>query len=76
MDLKLKGKTALVTGSTAGIGFAVAKALEVQRARVYVNGRTQERVDAAVIGPTPGTVLSRFSRSARSGSRSSELTRA
>ena len=47
MDLKLKGKTALVTGSTAGIGFAVAMALAVLCARVYVNGLTQERVDAA-----------------------------
>jgi NAD(P)-dependent dehydrogenase (short-subunit alcohol dehydrogenase family) len=48
MDLKLKGKTALVTGSTAGIGFAIAQALAIEGAHVYVNGRTQERVDAAV----------------------------
>ena len=48
MDLKLSNKVALVTGSTAGIGFAIAKALAVEGAHVYVNGRTQERVDAAI----------------------------
>ncbi len=49
MDLKLTGKIALVTGSTAGIGLAIAKALANEGAHVYVNGRTQERVDAAVV---------------------------
>jgi NAD(P)-dependent dehydrogenase (short-subunit alcohol dehydrogenase family) len=48
MDLKLTGKIALVTGSTAGIGFAIAKSLAIEGACVYVNGRTQERVDAAM----------------------------
>ena len=48
MDLRLTGKIALVTGSTAGIGFAIAKSLASEGAHVYVNGRTQERVDAAV----------------------------
>jgi NAD(P)-dependent dehydrogenase (short-subunit alcohol dehydrogenase family) len=48
MDLKLTGKIALITGSTAGIGFAIAKALASEGAHVYVNGRTQERVDAAM----------------------------
>lgn len=48
MDLKLTGKVALITGSTAGIGFATARALAAEGAHVYVNGRTRERVDAAV----------------------------
>ena len=47
MDLKLTNKVALVTGSTAGIGFAIAQALGIEGAHVYVNGRTQERVDKA-----------------------------
>jgi NAD(P)-dependent dehydrogenase (short-subunit alcohol dehydrogenase family) len=48
VDLKLTDKIALVTGSTAGIGFATARALAAECAHVYVNGRTQKRVDAAV----------------------------
>jgi len=48
VDLKLTDKVALVTGSTAGIGFATARMLAAEAAHVYVNGRTQKRVDAAV----------------------------
>jgi NAD(P)-dependent dehydrogenase (short-subunit alcohol dehydrogenase family) len=48
MDLGLGGKVALVTGSTAGIGFAIARQLAREGAIVYVNGRTQARVDHAV----------------------------
>jgi NAD(P)-dependent dehydrogenase (short-subunit alcohol dehydrogenase family) len=48
VDLKLTEKVALVTGSTAGIGFAVAQSLASEGAHVYLNGRTKERVDAAV----------------------------
>ena len=48
MDLKIKNKTALVTGSTAGIGLAIAKALAAEGASVIVNGRTMERVNAAI----------------------------
>ena len=44
MDLNLKGKLALVSGSTAGIGFAVATALAREGARVIVNGRSQPSV--------------------------------
>jgi NAD(P)-dependent dehydrogenase (short-subunit alcohol dehydrogenase family) len=50
MDLKLKGKLALVSGSTAGIGLAIATTLASEGARVIVNGRTQAAVDAAVAG--------------------------
>ncbi len=50
MDLKLKGKLALVSGSTAGIGHAIATALAAEGARVIVNGRTQAAVDKAVAG--------------------------
>jgi len=48
MDLQLKDRRALVTGSTAGIGFAIARQLAAEGARVTVNGRTQARVDAAI----------------------------
>ncbi len=48
MRIDLSGKTALVTGSTAGIGKAVAKALAHAGASVVINGRRQETVDAAV----------------------------
>ncbi|MFN7997809.1 MAG: SDR family oxidoreductase [Bryobacteraceae bacterium] len=47
MELGLKDKLALVSGSTAGIGFAIAKGLAAEGARVIVNGRTEERVAAA-----------------------------
>jgi NAD(P)-dependent dehydrogenase (short-subunit alcohol dehydrogenase family) len=48
MDLKLKSKVALVSGSTAGIGYAIASALAAEGARVIVNGRSQKSVDEAV----------------------------
>jgi NAD(P)-dependent dehydrogenase (short-subunit alcohol dehydrogenase family) len=48
MDLDMHGRTALVSGSTAGIGAACAKGLAAQGAHVIVNGRTNERVAAAV----------------------------
>lgn len=48
MDLQLKHKLALVTGSTAGIGNAIASSLAREGARVIVSGRTPAAVDAAV----------------------------
>ncbi len=48
MDLQIRNKRALVTASTSGIGLAIAQALAAEGARVIVNGRTQERVNAAL----------------------------
>jgi NAD(P)-dependent dehydrogenase (short-subunit alcohol dehydrogenase family) len=48
MDFGLKGKSAVVSGSTAGIGFAIAAALAAEGARVIVNGRTEARVATAL----------------------------
>jgi NAD(P)-dependent dehydrogenase (short-subunit alcohol dehydrogenase family) len=48
MDLQLTGQTALITGSTAGIGYAIAHALAAEGAHVTVNGRHASNVNAAV----------------------------
>jgi NAD(P)-dependent dehydrogenase (short-subunit alcohol dehydrogenase family) len=48
MDLQLTGKRAFVSGSTAGIGYAIAEALAREGASVVVNGRTEARVNDAV----------------------------
>ena len=48
MDLQLKSKLALVSGSTAGIGYAIAESLAREGALVIVNGRTPAAVDKAV----------------------------
>jgi len=48
MKIDLSGKTALVTGSTSGIGNAIARGLASAGAAVVVNGRTQIKVDATV----------------------------
>jgi NAD(P)-dependent dehydrogenase (short-subunit alcohol dehydrogenase family) len=50
MDLQLRGKRALVTGSTAGIGLAAAAGLYREGATVVINGRTPHRVEEAVAG--------------------------
>ena len=47
MDLQLDGKRALITGSTLGIGFAIARTLAEEGVQVAVNGRTEEGVSAA-----------------------------
>lgn len=48
MDLKLKNKTALITGSTAGIGLEIARTLAVEGASVVLTGRNQRKLDEAV----------------------------
>ncbi len=62
MDLKLTGKLALVSGSTAGIGRAIAAALAAEGACVIINGRRQEAVDAAVatVAAGPGGAVLGF----------------
>jgi short-subunit dehydrogenase involved in D-alanine esterification of teichoic acids len=48
MDLQLKGKTVFISGSTAGIGFCVAKIFLQEGAFVYINGRTDASVSKAI----------------------------
>ncbi|RYY57372.1 MAG: SDR family oxidoreductase [Chitinophagaceae bacterium] len=48
MDLQLSNKTAFVSGSTAGIGLAIAESLLREGANVIINGRSQRTVDAAL----------------------------
>jgi NAD(P)-dependent dehydrogenase (short-subunit alcohol dehydrogenase family) len=64
MDLQLKGKTAIVTGGSAGIGLAITKALAAEGVTVTVPGRSKEKLDKALAGlinvkaiiADPGTV--------------------
>ena len=49
MDLNLEGKTAFITGSTAGIGFATARSLAKEGATVIINGRGEKKVKATVL---------------------------
>lgn len=48
MDLKLNGKTAFISGSTAGIGFASAKVLLAEGAKVFINGRNEKGLSQAL----------------------------
>jgi hypothetical protein len=56
MDMQLEGKRALVSGSTAGIGYAIAEGLVKEGANVIVNGRTPRRVEQALASLTKGGV--------------------
>ena len=61
MDYQLKDKKAFISGSTAGIGLAIAKLLVGEGAKVIINGRSQERIDGAVekiLAEEPGARVS------------------
>lgn len=61
MDLQLKSKTAFVSGSTQGIGFAIAKQLLAEGAKVIINGRTRGKIDLALrklVQEVPGADVS------------------
>ncbi|HTP39477.1 MAG TPA: SDR family oxidoreductase [Steroidobacteraceae bacterium] len=63
MDLQLTGKRAIVSGSTKGIGLAIATSLAREGAQVVINGRTAGSVDAALAGiraAVPGATLVGF----------------
>ncbi|WP_116788453.1 SDR family NAD(P)-dependent oxidoreductase [Flavobacterium psychrotrophum] len=63
MDLQLKGKTALVTGSTGGIGYGIALGLLREGTTVYVNGRSRESVNTAITKlkqEVPGALVEGF----------------
>jgi len=60
MDLQLTNKTALVTGSTAGIGLAIARRLAAEGAEVIITGRTEGRIAdarATILAETPAAVV-------------------
>jgi NAD(P)-dependent dehydrogenase (short-subunit alcohol dehydrogenase family) len=78
MDLQLTGKRALVTGSTAGIGYAIAAALAREGATVVVNGRTAERVNralAALKKEAPGSQVEGLAADLGSASGTEEAAR-
>src|SRR5882724_37234 len=77
MDLQLTNRRALVSGSTAGIGFAIARALAAEGAHVIVNGRTADGVDEAVarIASTTGSTVFGFAGDLSVASTAAELVR-
>ena len=64
MDLKLKNKKALVTGSTAGIGLAIASSLLKEGASVIINGRSKGRIEQAIALLSDDDMLARFKQAA------------
>jgi NAD(P)-dependent dehydrogenase (short-subunit alcohol dehydrogenase family) len=77
MDLQLANKLALISGSTAGIGFAIAHRLAMEGALVIVNGRSSDSVDAAVtrLAPITGSRVSGFAGDLSDASTAAELAR-
>jgi len=78
MDLKLTDKRALVTGSTKGIGFAIARALSAEGARVIVNGRSDTSVRDAlgqIRAAHPDAKLEHFAGDLASAAAAAELVR-
>lgn len=56
MDLQIRGKAALVTGASSGLGLAVATALAAEGVRVAISSRDRSRIDAAAVAVGNGTV--------------------
>jgi len=77
MDLRLKGKLALVSGSTAGIGLAIATALAQEGARVIVNGRSASSVEGAVgeLKASTGSDIQGFAGDLSNAASAEELAR-
>jgi NAD(P)-dependent dehydrogenase (short-subunit alcohol dehydrogenase family) len=77
MDLQLNGKRALVSGSTAGIGYAIAERLAQEGAHVIVNGRAQPAVDKAVaaLKETTGGTVEGFAGDLSTAAAAEELVR-
>ena len=78
MDLQLADKLALVSGSTAGIGLAIATSLAAEGARVIVNGRTEARVAEAIASihaKHPSAKLEAFAGDLSTASAAEELAR-
>jgi NAD(P)-dependent dehydrogenase (short-subunit alcohol dehydrogenase family) len=78
MDLKLRDKSALISGSTKGIGFAVAALLAAEGARVIINGRTEAAVKEAsdrIRSATPGARVDGFAGDLSAPGPTAELVR-
>ncbi|MGA9724669.1 MAG: SDR family oxidoreductase [Candidatus Binatus sp.] len=77
MDLQLKGKLALVSASTAGIGLAIATTLAREGARVIINGRSQASVDEIVarLKSTTGAAIEGFAGDLSIAASAEELAR-